>query len=70
MAMTLRLTAAQSEALRRRAQAEGASMQDVARRAVESYIRSHEPEVPIDVLVDRELDRYAGAVEQLARWRD
>jgi hypothetical protein len=70
MAMTLRLTAAQSEALRRRAQAEGTSMQDVARRAVESYIRSHEPEVPIDVLVDRELDRYAGAVEQLARWRD
>ena len=70
MAMTLRLTAAQSDALRRRAQAEGASMQDVARRAVESYIRSHEPEIPIGVLVDRELDRYAGAVQQLARWRD
>ena len=70
MAMTLRLTAAQSDALRRRARAEGASLQDVARRAVESYIRSHEPEVPIGVLVDRELDRYAGAVQQLARWRD
>ncbi|HZB21230.1 MAG TPA: hypothetical protein VE463_15445 [Blastococcus sp.] len=45
-------------------------MQDVARRAVESYIRSHEPEVPVGVLVERELDRYAGAVEHLARWRD
>jgi hypothetical protein len=70
MAMTLRLTAAQSDALRRRALAEGASMQDVARRAVETYIRAHEPELPIGVLVDRELDRYAGAVEHLARWRD
>jgi hypothetical protein len=70
MAMTLRLTAAQSEALRHQAAAEGASMQDVARRAVESYIRSHEPDVPVGVLVDRELDRYAGAVEHLARWRD
>ena len=70
MAMTLRLTAAQSEALRHQAAAEGASMQDVARRAVESYIRSQEPEVPGGVLVDRELDRSAGAVEDLARWRD
>ena len=70
MAMTLRLTAAQSDALRRRALAEGASMQDVARRAVDAYIRSHEPEMPIGVVIDEELCRFAGAVEQLARWRD
>ncbi|SFF04121.1 hypothetical protein SAMN05216574_10894 [Blastococcus tunisiensis] len=70
MAMTLRLSAAQSEALRRRAQAEGASMQDVARRAVEAYIRAHEPEVPLAVLIDQELDRYAGAVGRLGRWQD
>jgi hypothetical protein len=70
MAMTLRLSQAQTEALRRRAYAEGASMQDVARRAVEAYIRAHEPEVPIGVLIDAELDRFAGAVEQLGRWRD
>ena len=70
MAMTLRLTAAQSDALRRRALAEGASMQDVALRAVDAYIRAHEPEVPIAVLVDQELCRYAGAVEQLSRWQD
>ena len=68
--MTLRLSAAQSDALRRQARAEGASMQDVARRAVEAYLRCHEPEMPIGVLVDCELDRYAQAVEQLARWRD
>lgn len=70
MAMTLRLSAAQSAALRRRALAEGASMQDVARRAVDSYIRAHEPEVPIGVLIDAELDRYAGAVAHLSRWQD
>lgn len=70
MAMTLRLSPAQSDALRRRALAEGVSMQDVARRAVESYIRAHEPEVPLGVLIDSELDRYAGAVAQLGRWQD
>ena len=70
MAMTLRLSATQSDALRRRALAEGASMQDVARRAVESYIRAHEPEVPIGVLIDMEFHRYAGAVAELSRWQD
>jgi hypothetical protein len=70
MAMTLRLSPAQTEALRHRALAEGASMQDVVRRAVEAYIRAHEPEIPIGEVIDQELDRFAGAVEQLARWRD
>jgi hypothetical protein len=70
MAMTLRLSPAQTDALRRRALAEGASMQDVARRAVESYIRAHEPEVPIEVVIDAELGRFAGAVERLGRWQD
>jgi hypothetical protein len=64
------LSPAQSEALRRRALAEGASMQDVARRAVEAYIRAHEADVPIGVLIDEELSRFAGAVQQLATWRD
>jgi len=68
--MTLRLTPAQAEALRRRAVAEGASMQDVARRAVDAYIRAHEPEVPIAMVIDAELDRFAGAVERLSRWQD
>lgn len=70
MAMTLRLSTAQAEALRRRARAEGASMQDVARRAVEEYIRAHEPETPIGVVIDGELDRFAGALQRLGRWAD
>jgi hypothetical protein len=37
MAMNLRLTDAESEALRRKAQQEGRSMQDVARTAIVHY---------------------------------
>jgi hypothetical protein len=70
MAMTLRLSPAQTEALRRRALAEGTSMQDVVRRAVEAYIRAHEPEVPIGELIDQELGRFTVAVERLSTWRD
>jgi hypothetical protein len=70
MAMTLRLTTAETAALRRRAAAEGASMQDVARRAVADYIRAHEPEVPLGVVIEQELERFAGAVAELGRWRD
>ena len=70
MAMTLRLSRANADALRRRARAEGASMQDVARRAVEEYLRAHEPDIPIGVVIDEQLARYAGAVEHLGRWTD
>ena len=38
MAMTLRLTDAETEALRARAEREGRSMQDVARAAVRDYV--------------------------------
>lgn len=38
MAMTLRLTEAETEQLRARAQAEGVSMQEVARKAIAEYI--------------------------------
>lgn len=68
--MTLRLTPGQTQALRRRAAAERTSMQEVAKRAVEEYIRAHEPNVPIDVLIDEEVGRFAGAMEQLGRWQD
>jgi hypothetical protein len=70
MAMTLRLTAAETAALRRRAAAEDASMQDVARRAITDYIRAHEPELPLELVIDQELCRFAGAVEHLGRWQD
>jgi hypothetical protein len=70
MAMTLRLTAAETAALRRRAAVEGASMQTVVRRAIEEYIRAHELEAPIEVVIEQELGRFAGAVAQLGRWQD
>jgi hypothetical protein len=70
MAMTLRLTAAETAALRRRAGVEGASMHDVVRRAIEEYIRAHEPEAPIETVIDQELTRFAGAVAHLGRWQD
>jgi len=70
MAMTLRLTTSETEALRRRARAEHRSMQEVAKRALDEYLDAHEPAAPLDLLIDRQLTRYAGAMEQLARWRD
>ncbi|MDN5917226.1 MAG: ribbon-helix-helix protein, CopG family [Pseudonocardia sp.] len=47
MAMTLRLTDEETELLRRRAEAEQRSMQDVARAAVREYVgrRDHDDEV-------------------------
>lgn len=70
MAMTLRLNATQTAALRRRAVTEGTSMHDVVLRALAQYIEAHEPEIPIEVVIDQELDRFAGAVEQLRTWQD
>ena len=68
--MTLRLSQAHADALRRRAAAEGTSMQDVVRRAVEEYLRAHGPDVPIGVVIDGQLARFAGAVTHLGRWTD
>jgi hypothetical protein len=42
MAMTLRLTAAETEALRRKAAAQKRSMQEVARDAIRTYTASTE----------------------------
>jgi hypothetical protein len=42
MAMNLRLTAAQTEALRRKAREEGRSMQEVARTAIEQYTQDRQ----------------------------
>jgi plasmid stability protein len=42
MAMTLRLTDEESEALRARAESEGRSMQEVARTAIRDYIAGRE----------------------------
>ena len=65
MAMTLRLTAAETEALRARAQHEGRSMQDVARSAVRDYIERTSQRELIDHVLDEELPRYAEALRRL-----
>jgi predicted transcriptional regulator len=67
MAMTLRLTNAETEALRRRAQHESRSMQDVARQAVREYVENHSRTELLDQVLDQELPRYAEALERLGQ---
>jgi predicted transcriptional regulator len=65
MAMTLRLTDDETEALRRRARMEGRSMQDVAREAVRDYVERASRRDLIDRVLDEELPRYAEALRRL-----
>jgi predicted transcriptional regulator len=67
MAMTLRLNEQETEALRRRAELEGRSMQDVARQAVRDYIKRNSKRELLDRVLDRELPRYAEALERLGQ---
>jgi predicted transcriptional regulator len=67
MAMTLRLTDEEAEALRRRALHESRSMQDVARQAVREYVESHSRAELLDQVLDEELPRYAEALDRLGR---
>jgi plasmid stability protein len=66
MAMTLRLTDDETDALRKRAELEGRSMQEVAREAVRAYIETTSKRDLIDSVLDTELPRYAEALERLA----
>ncbi|GAB3159130.1 MULTISPECIES: ribbon-helix-helix protein, CopG family [Microbispora] len=59
MAMTLRLTDEQTEALRRRAEKEGRSMQQIVVAAVEEYLARH--------TADEEVHRLG--VEAVRRWK-
>ena len=65
MAMTLRLSDEETEALRSRARQEGRSMQEVARSAITTYIEAASSRQIIDHVLDRELVRYAEAIERL-----
>jgi len=67
MAMTLRLTPDETEALRRRAELEQRSMQDVARQAVRDYIENTSRRQLLDTVLDDELPRYAEALERLGQ---
>lgn len=65
MAMTLRLEEAEAEALRRRAEREGRSMQDIARQAVREYIERTSRRELLDRVLDEGLPRYAEALRRL-----
>lgn len=67
VAMTLRLTDEETEALRARAEAEGRSMQEVARQAVREYVEKADVRAVLDRVLDSELTRYADAIERLGQ---
>lgn len=67
MAMTLRLTDDESDALRRRAEREQRSMQDVAREAIREHVARLDRGDLIDVVLDDVLVRYADALDRLGR---
>ena len=65
--MTLRLTQDETDALRRRAEHEGRSMQEVARAAVRDYVERESRRELLERVLDRELPRYAEALERLGQ---
>ncbi len=65
--MTLRLTEEETEALRKRAEFESRSMQDVAKQAVREYVENHSRQDLLRSVLDEELPRYAEALERLAQ---
>jgi predicted transcriptional regulator len=65
MAMTLRLTDDEADALRRQAEMESRSMQDVAREAVREYVDRHSREELLTRVLDEEIPRYAEALRRL-----
>jgi predicted transcriptional regulator len=67
MAMTLRLDEVETEALRRQADREGRSMQEVARQAVRDYIERTSKRQLLDEVLDQELPRYAEALRRLGQ---
>ena len=65
MAMTLRLSDEETDALRRRADREGRSMQEVARAAVREYIDRTSRQELLDEVLDDEIPRFAEALRRL-----
>jgi predicted transcriptional regulator len=65
MAMTLRLTDEETEALRLRAEREGRSMQEVARAAVRDYVDRMSTRELLDEVLDAELPPFAEALRRL-----
>lgn len=67
MAMTLRLTDDEQAALKARADAEGISMQDAARRAVRAYVGEADHRERVAAAAARIASAHADALERLGR---
>jgi plasmid stability protein len=65
MAMTLRLTEDEHEALRRRAEIEGISMQDAARKAVRAYVERSEHRSRVAAAASSVMTAHADALRRL-----
>jgi hypothetical protein len=65
MAMTLRLTDDEQAALRQRAEREGISMQDAARRAIRDYIAHGEHRDRVAAAAERVKAAHAEALKRL-----
>lgn len=65
VAMTLRLTDDEQEALRRRAALDGTSMQEAARRAVREYVVRSEHRDRVATAADLIVERHADALQRL-----
>lgn len=67
MAMTLRLTDAEKQDLQARAEIEGISMQEAARRAVREYVSGREHRDRVDDAAGRVIDAHGDAIDRLGR---
>lgn len=67
MAMTLRLTDDEQAALRDRADAEGISMQDAARRAVREFVTKGQHRDRVGEAAKRVMSSHAEAIERLGQ---
>jgi hypothetical protein len=59
------LTDDEADALRRQAEMESRSMQDVAREAVREYVDRHSRQELLSRVLDEEIPRYAEALRRL-----
>ena len=65
MAMTLRLTDSEQAALRERAEAEGISMQEAARRAVREFVGRGQHHDRVSTAAERIMSKHADALQRL-----
>lgn len=67
MPMTLRLTEEEQQALRERAEVEGISMQEAARRAVRDYVNGGRHRDRVSAAAERVIDAHRDALDRLGR---